>query len=659
MAASLGLRRRRSESRSNGSSRPSVAPLCGFWGLAFAYWRSSRWIEAWALTIAVFVATTLLSLTSVWAATSTADLMSALARFHTPPEGGDAAAILVSAVTIIVVVHLGRAMGAAGRHFMAATLHRRARAWLVDRFDAAILADPRVAMDLMSDRGDGRDGARRLPEGIDQRVDQCTTGLYGGLIGLSMGLWGAVASIYFVARALFERSVSVPALDRWADDFGRWCHATFGVTIDAAPGESGTAILALLVVAVYVPAATGCAWLIGRVLQRQTEVRQQRDAAWRGEMAGMLQRTGQIAASQGQRAQRRVNGRLYAALDRAWAKRNVTDAAMMMFTTSHDFLSRRLVAYLPALPAFTGDGISFRTYAACSELTAELINDVSWFIQVMPAVATLRADAGRLTELARAIERVRARDAFYAETGVARLRRVRMRGETGLVIDRLRLHHRGHGAAPFVRARPIRIEPGEWVRIVGRSGCGKSAMLKAVAGIWPYGSGAIGLPERGRLFFAGQEPDLPDRLTLKALTTYPEPEESFDDVAAAAALGRAGLAAFATALARDLHDGRPWRDVLSGGQKQRLVLARILLQRPGVLLLDEATSALDPRAVGEVHAILKQELPQTIVLGVYHGDAPPVDATGAPCYGATIMVDRGVALLRRDAPRPRVIVAAE
>jgi hypothetical protein len=37
-------------------------------------------------------------------------------------------------------------------------------------------------------------GAGRLPDAIDQRVDVCTDGLYGGLIGLVMGFWGAVAS---------------------------------------------------------------------------------------------------------------------------------------------------------------------------------------------------------------------------------------------------------------------------------------------------------------------------------------------------------------------------------------------------------------------------------------------------------------------------------
>ncbi|MFO1165064.1 MAG: hypothetical protein U1E55_07815 [Paracoccus sp. (in: a-proteobacteria)] len=63
------------------------------------------------------------------------------------------------------------------------------------------------------------------------------------------------------------------------------------------------------------------------------------------------------------------------------------------------------MAYLPALPAYFAGGLSFRDFAASGELTAELIGDVSWFINVMPAIATLRANSGRLTELARAIER--------------------------------------------------------------------------------------------------------------------------------------------------------------------------------------------------------------------------------------------------------------
>ena len=89
----------------------------------------------------------------------------------------------------------------------------RRRRWLIARFDAEILSDQRIALDLMSDRGaDGKDA--RLPDSIDQRLDTCTDHLYGGLIGLVMGFIGAVASIWFVSVALISRSQPVEVLDR-------------------------------------------------------------------------------------------------------------------------------------------------------------------------------------------------------------------------------------------------------------------------------------------------------------------------------------------------------------------------------------------------------------------------------------------------------------
>ena len=120
------------------------------------------------------------------------------------------------------------------------------------------------------------------------------------------------------------------------------------------PGDYGTALLAAGLVALYVPLATLFAWRVGRVVQRRTLERQQSDGAWRGELASMLNRVGLVAASRGQFAQRITNSRLYAGIDRAWRRQNVWVATMLMFTEVSNFLSQRLLAYLPALPALHG-----------------------------------------------------------------------------------------------------------------------------------------------------------------------------------------------------------------------------------------------------------------------------------------------------------------
>ena len=275
--------------------------------------------------------------------------------------------------------------------------------------------------------------------------------------------------------------------------------------------------------ALYVPTATLFAWSVGRVVQIRTLERQRSDGAWRGELASMLNRVGLVAASCGQSAQRATNARLYAGIDHAWRRQNVWVATMLMFTEVSTFLSQRLLAYVPALPALFAGGMTFRSYVASSELTAELIGGASWFTNVMSEIAVLRANAARLTELAAAIERVRDRDRFYAETGRSAFRRCEIIDGPMLAIHGLELCHRGHEAPPFVTVSRLVLRRGDRLRVSGPSGSGKSSLLKAVAGLWPYGEGRVAVAAGARVFLAAQEADLPERLTLKELVTYPQP----------------------------------------------------------------------------------------------------------------------------------------
>lgn len=618
-----------------------------FWGLVSAYWISERWREAWILSVVVLAITALLSKAAVWTAMASADFIASLAEFHRPDVAEPGRAILFAAMAYFGI-SVSRSTGVAVRHLVSITLHRRARRWLVARFDAEILSDQRIAFDLMSDRGsEGRAG--QLPDAIDQRLDVCTEGLYGGLIGLVMGFWGAVASIGFVSVALIRRSEPVALLDRAGlaanQAIGSLLGPQIAGRIDLVPGQYGTAILAGGLVALYVPTITLFSWRVGRVLERRTLERQRSDGAWRGELASMLNRVGLVAASRGQASQRGTNARLYANVDHAWRRQNVWVATMLLFTEASSFLSQRLLAYLPALPAFMSGAIGFRVYAASSELTAELIGGASWFTNVMPEIAILKANATRLTALAQAIERVRDRDRFYAETGISNFKRREILAGPVLSIEGLELCHRGHDALPFVTVPRLVLRRGDRLHISGPSGCGKSSLLKAIAGLWPYGEGRFTVAAGARMFLAPQEADLPERLTLKELVTYPRRAAEFDALAVAEVLSRAGLGGFIRELDHALHQGRPWRDVLSGGQKQRLVLARILLQEPDILLLDEAISALDPKGAADFHLALTERLPAAVVLSVLHTDAVPADPFGKPFYNRTLEVGPRLAMV--------------
>lgn len=637
----------------------STADLQSFCGLLSGYWRSERWQEAWLVTIAVLALTTLLSKASVWAAMASGDFIAALARADGGAHTGEPVPAIGLATFAFFAIHVARAGGVAIRHLLSATLHRRARVWLVRRFNDAILTDNRIAYDLMSDREVAQAGATRLPDAIDQRLDDCSIGLYGGLVGLAMGLWGAITSIWFVASALIERSTSIPALDAWAGNISADLNDLTGLVIEVTPGRYGTAILAGLLVIIYVPALTLVAWLIGRVIERLQLERQRRDGAWRGELNTMLNRVAQLAASRGERAQQRINQRLYTDVDRIWHRQNVWGAGMMMFTDVYNFLSHRLLAYFPAMPALTSGTMSFRDYAASSELTAELIGGVSWFINVMPAIAMLRANSRRLCELATAVERVRSRQAFYAENGVSRFRHLRMDAFRGIRLTNVAICHRGHNVEPFLQIPEFELCPGQWAYVKGPSGCGKSALLKTIDGLWPYGHGTIIIGRQDRMFFASQEPDIPERMSLKALCCYPEIPESYLDARVAEVLRTVGLSQFVDELANEFHEGLSWRQILSGGQRQKLIEARILLHRPDILLLDEATSALDNHAMTAFHQLLKIELPEAAVLSVLHGEEMPASVDGTPMYSIVLEICNGTAEPRPSGASRRGLAASQ
>ena len=149
--------------------------------------------------------------------------------------------------------------------------------------------------------------------------------------------------------------------------------------------------------------------------------------------------------------------------------------------------------------------------------------------------------------------------------------------------------------------------------IEGPSGSGKSTLFRAVAGIWPFGQGAIHLPADARTLFLPQKPYIPI-LSLREAVAYPAPGGAFDDEAIREALVDVGLAA----LVFRLGETRNWSMELSGGEQQRLAFARALLHRPDWLFLDEATSALDRAAEEQVHEALRRRLPHATLISIAH-----------------------------------------
>ncbi len=132
----------------------------------------------------------------------------------------------------------------------------------------------------------------------------------------------------------------------------------------------------------------------------------------------------------------------------------------------------------------------------------------------------------------------------------------------------------------------LEVAPGRITAILGRSGCGKSSLLRVLAGVRALESGRVSA-RPARPAFVFQDPTLLPWRSVRANVDLPlelsgaEPDTRRQAVDAA--LASVGLAAFADRLPAEL----------SGGQRMRASLARALVARPGLLLLDEPFAALD------------------------------------------------------------------
>ncbi len=191
---------------------------------------------------------------------------------------------------------------------------------------------------------------------------------------------------------------------------------------------------------------------------------------------------------------------------------------------------------------------------------------------------------------------------------------------SALRIDQLRVRR---GSAQVVNGVSFELPPGGSLGIVGESGCGKSSILRAVAGIDEQWSGAIEVAGRA----IGLRRTLADRRAMQMVFQDPlaalNPSHTIDEILREPLIvhrmdnheQRIAEALRTVALPPTVRFRFPGQ--LSGGQRQRVCIARALLVQPQVLLLDEPTSALDVSVQAEVLnllARLRREQRQAFVL---------------------------------------------
>ena len=356
---------------------------------------------------------------------------------------------------------------------------------------------------------------------------------------------------------------------------------------------------------IYSVISTLIAHLVGRKLKNLNIDRQHREADYRAALLRVRDHAEQIAFYNGGEAE---TGRLkqrYLRIRDNWRRLTNCEFRQETFWATYVRISI-FIPILATLPMYLAKTMTFGDMMQTRTSFARVQDSFGWFTDSYRRLIEWAAVVERLSGFQTALEQVEQEGRSPASEPAPTLNNRRQSGI--LVLQNLTVHTQT--GSPLLTDINLEAHAPEWVLLEGRSGIGKSTLLRAFAGLWPYYQGSFALD--GSLLFLPQRPYLPAD-TLRHTVSYPHPACQ-DNRLIQTTLEQVGL----DRLKNNLDEPYEWHGILSGGEQQRLSLARALLHKPQILFLDEATNQLDGESALALMQTLKRALPDTLVVGISH-----------------------------------------
>ena len=356
---------------------------------------------------------------------------------------------------------------------------------------------------------------------------------------------------------------------------------------------------------IYAVAGTVLTQWIGSPLVRLDFEQQRVEADFRFNLVRIRENSEQIALLKGESAER---GRLwtrFSSVIENWYAIMSRTKRLVAFTASFD-QTAVIVPYVLVAPAYFSDRIQLGGLMQSASAFGSVQKALSFFVAVYRDLAQWRAVVARLDGFEKAIGSATALAQAPSSIAIAA-------SDGGKGIDLSQLLVRLPNGTPLVSANGFTIRNGEHILVTGPSGAGKSTLFRAIAGIWPYGSGAITIPANASLMMLPQRPYLPIA-ALKEAIAYPSPASTFSAEQIRDVLGAVDLVKLVPQLDEEAH----WNRMLSLGEQQRLGLARALLHAPQFLFLDEATASVDEPSEARLYRLIADRLPDTTVVSIGH-----------------------------------------
>jgi putative ATP-binding cassette transporter len=348
----------------------------------------------------------------------------------------------------------------------------------------------------------------------------------------------------------------------------------------------------------YVIVATVFAFRIGRPLIGLNFRNELLNASFRYSLVRLRDNSEGIAFHRGEGVERGVlNTRFSAVIDNAWA----IVFRSLKFQGFNVIVSQfsQIIPLLIQAPRYFAGQLTLGDVQQTASAFGQVHDALSFFRLAYDDFASYRAVLIRLTGLLDADADARALPSVAIEEG------------DGLEVRDLTVRLPDDGV--LVDDLDLQLTAGDALLVAGPSGSGKTTLLRSFADLWPYADGTVRRPLGDDALFLSQQPYVPLG-DLRTALAYPGPVTGVDDDRAAAVLRQVQL----PHLVDRLDEETDWSRRLSPGEQQRLGFARLLLVRPKVAFLDEATSALDEGMEHALYTLLREELPDTVIVSVGH-----------------------------------------
>jgi putative ATP-binding cassette transporter len=425
----------------------------------------------------------------------------------------------------------------------------------------------------------------RTADNPDQRIAEDLNALTSGSLDLSLGLLSSVVSLASFVGLLWAISGPISFVVMHQEITIQGYMVWFAIA--------------------YAIAGSGLIWLVGRPLVKQHYNQQRYEADFRFGLIRIREHAESIAMYRGEgEEQMHLANRFERIRSNWWTIMRTTKRLNIASTFYAQFAI--IFPLIVGAPRYFSGAITLGSLMQISSAFGQVQDALSWFIMAFSSstnsLPEWKASVNRLADFHTAVHAVHAQETQLT---------VERNNVGAILMDRVTLQL--PAGQRLTQPLTTDLQLGQRILVAGPSGCGKSTLFRAMAGIWPYGSGSIEIPNELKLLFLPQKSYLPIG-TLRAAVSYPAAEHAYKDLAIQHYLELCQLKHLIPKLA----ESDNWSQQLSPGEQQRLAFVRALLSRPDVLFLDEATSALDMDTEEILYGLILQELPDAAVISIAH-----------------------------------------